>query len=257
VACEVRFPVVIKPPRRTPEWMQATGGFKVLRVDDKATLLRVGSDLLGATDELILQDWVAGGDDCMYSLLVCLDEQSHPATSCLVAHKIRQWPPDIGVGSLAEEVRADAIVENGLRLLQEQGYVGVGSLQWKRDSDSGKYFIIEMNARFTLGSPLFEACGVEATLSHYSLAAGLPLPECRTISHPGGKWICWKRDLASAYTHWKRGDLSIGDWRRSLRGRKRSADLWLSDPMPMLIDIGRKLRNGLSRSALKTLRGRR
>ncbi len=103
-----------------------------------------------------------------------------------------------------------------------------------------------MNTRFGLGSSLLEVCGIEATLSHYSLAAGLPLPQNRFMIQRGRKWICCKRDLASAYVHWRHGDLTVGQWFNSLRRRKRSAELDLRDPMPLLADIGRKLKNAIS-----------
>ena len=245
-AREMDFPLVIKPPRRSDAWMKATGGLKVLRADDPAALLNCAPGLLGVTDELILQAWVEGGDECMHSLYVCLDHLSRPVISSVVARKIRQWPPDIGVGSLSTEVREDELVDIGLRIMQKLGYVGTGSLQFKRDERSGDFFIIEMNTRFALGAPLLEASGIAATLCHYCLAAGLPLPQNRSITHRGRKWICWKRDLASAFVHWRRGDLTIGQWLSSLRGRKRSADLYFRDPMPLLADIGRKLKTAFS-----------
>jgi D-aspartate ligase len=245
-AREMHFPLVIKPPRRSEAWMKATDGFKVLRADDPAALLDCAPELLGVTDELILQTWVEGGDECMHSLYVCLDRESRPAVSSIVGRKLRQWPPDIGVGSLSIEVREDEIVEIGLRILQKFAYVGSGTVQFKRDERSGAFFIIEVNARFGLGSPLLEASGIAATHCHYCLAAGLPLPQDRSITQRGRKWICWKRDLASALAHWRRGELTVGQWLSSLRGRKRSADIHLRDPMPLLADIGRKLKTAFS-----------
>jgi hypothetical protein len=39
----------------------------------------------------------------------------------------------------------------------------------------------------------------------------------------------------------RRGELTIGAWLRSLRGRKRSADIMLRDPVPTLADVFGKL----------------
>ena len=108
--------------------MTGTGGFKVLRADDPPDLLKFARSLLGVMDELILQTWVEGGNECMHSLYVCLDHESRPAVPSIVARKLRQWPPEIGVGSLSTEVREDELVETGLRILQELGYVGSGCL---------------------------------------------------------------------------------------------------------------------------------
>jgi len=252
-AREMSFPLLLKPPRKTDEWMEASGGFKVLRVNDAEELLQIGPRLLAVSEELILQSWIPGPDANMHSLYICLDRQSQPLIDSLIAKKLRQWPPDIGVGALAVETRADEVVEAGLGILQGLGYIGPGSFQFKQDAASGKFYIIEMNARSPLNYPLCEACGIEATYTGYCAAAGLPLPDARTLSRPGSKWICWKTDLPSAYVHWKRGDLTIRDWLASLRGHKWSADFQWDDPQPLLADIIQKVKGGFSPKARQTL----
>lgn len=252
-AQEMNFPLILKPPRRSPEWMAASGGFKVLKVNHPGDLTGIAQPLLKAVDELILQTWIKGSDANMHSLYICLDRQSEPI-GCLVAKKIRQWPPDIGVGCMAVQVSIPEVVEAGMAVLQKLGYVGPGSLQFKQDEETKKFYMIEMNAgRPPLNYPLCEACGMEITYSGYCAAGGLPLPKARTITCPGAKWICWKTDLASAYAHWKRGDLTISEWLSSIRGHKWSADIQLDDPMPTLADWSQKIRTGFSNSAQKTL----
>jgi len=240
-AREMTFPLLLKPARHTPEWMNATGGFKVLKVDKAEALLQTAPALQPVAGELILQNWVRGPDANMHSLYICMNRQSEPL-ACIVAKKTRQWPPDVGCGSLAVEVREDAVVEPGLEMLKRLGYAGPGSFQFKKDEEDGRFYIIEMNAgRPALNFPLCEACGVEMIYTYYCAAAGRPLPENRTITRPGSKWIYWKTDLASALLHWKRGDLTIRGWFASIRGHKWSAGLQLDDPVPQLADMGRKV----------------
>lgn len=241
------FPVVVKPSRRSPEWMRASGGAKVLRVDDEAALAARCAPLLEVAPELVLQSWVPGPDDCMYSVFVCLDRESRPAMPPLVVRKLRQWPPEIGVGSLAEQVDEPALASLALEILRARGFVGTGSMQFKRDPRTGRFVVIEMNTRFALNFSLCEASGLDATWIHCLLAAGRPpLPDVR-VTRPGAKWICWKRDLASAAAYWRRGELSLVDWIRSLRGRKRAADLMWRDPMPTLADVWQKVRSRVRR----------
>ncbi len=245
---ELAFPIVVKPSRRSPAWMHATGGAKVLRVDDPDSLQKRCEPLLAATSALVLQQWIPGGDDCMYSVFVCLDGSGEPAMQSLVVRKLRQWPPEIGVGSLAEQVSEPELAAQALEILKARGFVGTGSLQFKRDADTGRFVVIEMNTRFALGFPICETSGIEATWIHCLLAAGRTVPASVSseIVTPGRKWICWKRDLASALTYWRRGELSIPDWLRSLRGRKRSADIMFRDPLPTLCDAWGKVSRFLS-----------
>jgi predicted ATP-grasp superfamily ATP-dependent carboligase len=238
---ELTFPIVLKPPRHTIKWIEATKGFKVFKVENAETLRHLVNTYLHVAGKLIVQTWVEGPDSNMHSFYSCLDRQSKPLTTCIIAKKIRQWPPDIGEGSLAMEVRIDEVAKIGLELLQKVGYAGPSSVQFKQDAVTKKFYIIEINTRPALNFQLFESCGVEMIHTYYCAIAGLPLPENRTITRPGSKWISWHKDLASAYAHWRRGDLSIREWITSLRGHKWTADIYLDDLMPFLIFIGRKI----------------
>lgn len=240
-AKEVRFPIVIKPPRHTVQWMKATGGLKVFKADDAETLRHLANKYLKIAEVFILQTWIEGPDANMHSFFSCLDHQSNPLTSCIIAKKIRQWPPDIGVGALSMQVEIPEVENTALELLGKVGYIGPSSVQFKQDEVSKKFYIIEVNTRPALNFGIFESCGVEMARTYYCASAGLPLPENRTITRPGGKWISWNKDLASAYAHWKRGDLSLKDYFSSLRGHKYSADIRREDLRPFLCFIGRKL----------------
>lgn len=235
------FPLIVKPARRSPEWMSATGGEKVLKIENPRTLGERVGPLFTVGVPIVLQSWIPGGDDCMFSVYVCLDRDHRPAMPPVVVQKLRQWPPETGVGCLSQEVEAPELAETALRLLAARDFVGTGSLQFKRDASNGSFVLIEMNTRFALGFPLCEASGVEATDIHCRLAAGEAVVATGEIPFRGRKWICWKRDLASAWVQWRRGRLSIREWIRTLAGKKRSADLMLADPMPLVLDLGARL----------------
>ncbi len=249
-AQEMRFPLILKPPRRTPEWMEISKGFKVLKVEDPDELLRIGPELI-ATGELILQDWVRGSEKNSRELSVCFDHQGQPLASLLLK-KIRQWPPDIGISSLAVEIPPDEVVSTSLKMLQEMNYAGLGQLEFKQDEETGQLYIIEMNVgRVALNFPLCEACGMEMLYTFYCTTAGLPLPDTRVITRPGSKWICWKWDILSAYAHWRRGELTFCEWVHSLRGSKWSADVQLDDPLPLPLEL---LQKGVGRLMQATRR---
>jgi predicted ATP-grasp superfamily ATP-dependent carboligase len=246
---EMSFPLVMKPPRHTVEWMEATGGLKVFKVDDAEALRMLVGKYLQVAGVLIFQTWVEGPDANMHSFYSCLDRQSDPLTSCVIARKIRQWPPDTGVGALAMQVQIDEVERIGLEILKKVGYIGPSSVQFKQDAVTKEFFIIEVNTRTGLNFQIFEACGVELTKTHFCAAAGLPLPKNRTITRPRGKWISWNKDLASAYVHWKRGDLTLQEWISSLHGHKWVADIHLDDLRPFLTFVGRKISGGKRLSA--------
>jgi predicted ATP-grasp superfamily ATP-dependent carboligase len=235
-AAELRFPCVLKPALRTPAWL-AGAGRKVIPCADPGALAVEYERVAPFADEFVVQEWIPGGDDEMYSLYSVLDARSEPL-AVVVAQKLRQWPPGTGCGSLAVERENPEVARQGLALLRSVGFRGPSSIQFKRDPRSGVYHFIEAN----VGRPALN----EMIHTLYCDAAGLPLPGARRVVRPGAKWICWKMDLASAWEHRRRGELGLSGWLRSLRGPKWHAIEAWRDPLPGLLEWTRKLRGALA-----------
>jgi hypothetical protein len=81
----------------------------------------------------------------------------------------------------------------------------------------------------------------------YCDALGLPLPSNREQQYLGVKWIDLRHDIQSALHYFRRGELTIAEWYRSVRGRKAFAVFSWSDPLPFLVDIWRAFSVLLSR----------
>ena len=71
----------------------------------------------------------------------------------------------------------------------------------------------------------------------YRDAAGLSLPDDRTQRYGGAKWINLLRDLQSGWYYWRRGELTIVHWIRSMRGPKAYAIFSWSDPGPFIAAV--------------------
>lgn len=237
----LRFPAIVKPPRRTPVW-EAEMREKVFRVESPSELLTLYDRAAPHAEALIAQEWIAGDERDQYTCNCYFDRESRPLAT-FVTRKIRQWPPQAGTGSLGEEVRNDDVLRATTALFQRAGFSGLAYLEMKRDSRSGEYLIVEPNVgRPTGRSATAEAGGVELLLTAYCDAVGLPLPESREQRYTGAKWIYWRADIQSAWWHWRRGQLSVRDWRRSIRGRRTDAVLSWRDPAPFVFDVWRTAR---------------
>ena len=81
----------------------------------------------------------------------------------------------------------------------------------------------------------------------YCDIVGQPLPRRRTQTYRGTKWIDVRHDLQSAFTLWRRGDLSPTDWVRSYRGPKTFAVASWRDPLPFLADLALGFRTAAAR----------
>jgi D-aspartate ligase len=235
----LRFPVVLKPSLKShPRWRSH---FNV-----KAAKLSTPGDLVSAYDRVggpaeaeavIAQQWIESGDASLFSCNCYFGRDSKPLVT-FVARKLRQWPPRVGTSSLGEECRNDVVLEETVRLFEGVRFRGLGYLEMKRDANTGEHFIIEPNVgRPTGRSAIAEAGGVELVYTKYCDAVGLPLPPALEQRYTGAKWVDLVRDFRSAVYYWRRGDLTLREWRRSWSGSKAHAVLSWSDPAPFLSDL--------------------
>lgn len=244
VAESLRYPCGVKPPVKSARWVSRTKA-KVILAGSPEELLDVYDRVHDWADELVVQEWVTGGDDQLFSCNAYFDRQSRPLVT-FVARKLRQWPPHVGTSSLGEECRNDVVLEETVRLFRAAGFHGLAYLEMKRDASSGEHLIIEPNVgRPTGRSAIAEAGGVDLVFTAYCDAVGLPLPERRVQTYGRTLWTDDRRDLQAALQMMRRHELTGRDWLTSMRGRRFHAVLSLSDPAPFMVDLAQSARRAL------------
>jgi D-aspartate ligase len=235
-AATLTYPCLLKPPRGVAGWTEQTSE-KALRAESADALLALYDRCREWTEVLVAQQWIEGSDADLFSCNTYFGEGAEPLVT-FIARKTRQWPPGTGKSASGEECRQDDVLAESMRLFRDVGLRGLGYLEFKRDSRTGEFFIIEPNiGRPTGRSAIAEAGGVELHYTMYCDAAGLPLPEARTQRYVGAKWMNVLRDLQSAHHYWRRGELTPREWLRSVRGKKAYAILSWNDPVPFLAAI--------------------
>lgn len=235
-AGDLRYPVVLKPRLKTAEWQRHTKA-KAFRAEGPEELLATYDRVGGWSDVMVVQEWIEGGEESLYSCNCYFDRSSQPVAT-FVARKLRQWPPLTGTSSLGEECRNDVVLDTTLALFHGVSYRGLGYVEMKRDARTGAHYIIEPNVgRPTGRSAIAEAGGVELLYAAYCDSAGLPGPANLTQRYGAAKWIYLRHDLQSALYWWRRGELSPAQWWRSVRGPKTEAVLAWRDPMPFVADV--------------------
>ena len=240
-AQELTFPCILKPPlHSSPEWDKKSKQ-KAYLLSSAEEFLVAYDRLAALSDILITQECIEGPISNLYSCNCYFNANSEPVVT-FVARKLRQWPPDTGDSSLGEECRNDAVLEETIRLFKSVQYRGLGYVEMKQDERTGKHFIIEPNiGRPTGRSAIAEAGGVELLYTMYCDALGWPLPPNREQQYGNAKWIYLGRDLQSAWFHWRRGQLTLKEWWRSLRGIKTDAIFSWTDLGPFLGDLQRAI----------------
>jgi D-aspartate ligase len=240
VADQLTFPIVVKPPVKTPAW-EATGD-KVRRYDDPRSWLDAVPALLSTSASLHVQEWIPGGDEQLYSCNVYISPRGGPVRS-FVARKLRQWPPHLGTSSLGEAVCDEAVRALAVRTLTTLPYVGLGYVEVKRDVRTGRHVVIEANVgRPTGRSAIAEAGGVELLLTMYLDAIGAELPSPVAQRDQTLRWMHVTRDLRAAAYYHRCGELGFQAWLASVRGPIVFADLDRHDLRPFLATVWRGLR---------------
>ena len=230
------YPAVLKPGVKTALWL-AGAKRRAFVVRSPSELLERYAEFGALTDALIAQTWIDGAATSLYSFNGYFDRASIPQAT-FIARKIRQWPPETGTSSLGEEVRDDEVLAASLHVFGSVAYEGLCYLEMKRDARTGTALIIEPNiGRPTGRSAIAERGGVELLLTAYHDALGEPLPDARTQTFRGVKWIYLRHDLQSALVEARRGRLTLRDWLRSIRGPKTEAVADWRDPWPFLGDM--------------------
>jgi predicted ATP-grasp superfamily ATP-dependent carboligase len=250
------FPCVLKPANHVG-WLQSAaimqaGGLpqKMLRADNAAEFARMYQLIRQFTDDFVIQEYIAGGDDCIYSFHAYYNQQAQPL-ACFVGRKIRTYPKDSGVSTYLELVKEPQVIALGKEILRKLNFVGPVKIDFKRDRERQKFFMLEINARFNLWHYLGAACGVNLPQLAYCDLTGAPIAlpaDYRTDV----RWLSFGDDLRGFLRSYHRdGDLSWREWLSSFRGKKVYDIFSWRDPYPFLRYAAAYTRRGIENRLVK------
>lgn len=232
LASEVSYPCVLKPSLATPTWRRQ--GLKIIPINDPDELVRQYGAARPYHDEFVLQEVVPGPDSALHFSLTYLNAAGS-SLAMFTGRKLRQWIPRFGISSMALSEWNQEVSDLSLHVLDALTYRGYGSVEFKRDPRNGRLLMTEVTARTWYPHALSERCGINLPFLAYADLLGHPLPEIPATYEQGAKWIDEVGDFRSARAYWREGELSLGDWARSYRGKKYWALLTWDDPLPGVV----------------------
>jgi predicted ATP-grasp superfamily ATP-dependent carboligase/CelD/BcsL family acetyltransferase involved in cellulose biosynthesis len=247
IARAVSTPCILKPfchlGWRTSEAVLGLGAgpVKGLRADTTADLDRMLARIASFSPEFVVQEFVPGGEDQVYSFHAYLDAAGCPLGR-YVGRKIRTFPSTAGVSTYLELVSEPALEREGLDVLARLGITGVAKLDYKRDPRSGRFLLLEVNPRYSLWNHLGAAAGVNLPLIAYRDLTDMP-PVPAAQARPGVRWLSLADDArAFARDYGPSGRLSLASWLWSLRGPKVFDVFSWDDSSPFVMGVSRGLR---------------
>lgn len=141
---DLQFPVILKMAHReSPSGAQLVFQHKYLRVDTFEELRRVLGELPPGQFPII-QEYIPGSGVGMSMLI-----RNGKAILAFQHRRLREYPPDGGVGVFCEAMPMDAkLFEQSEQLLLQMGWDGVAMVEYRGDPDTACYTFMEVNGRF-------------------------------------------------------------------------------------------------------------
>jgi D-aspartate ligase len=185
-------PLVIKPADKT--LVLAGVVERAVRAETNAEAEQAARRMLRQAPSLIVQEWIDGPEtEIFFSLFSC--DSDGKLLGLFPGRKLLCSPPMIGttaVCAAAPEAAAEMAAET-LSFIERVGYRGLGSLEFKRDTRTCQYVIIEPTVgRTDWQEEIATLCGINLPLLTYGAEIGLPkAPSSRATDS-----AAWRASLA-------------------------------------------------------------
>ncbi|OYU65088.1 MAG: FAD-dependent oxidoreductase, partial [Burkholderiales bacterium PBB5] len=128
--------------------------------------------------DLIVQEWIQGGDDSIFFCLQYMGSDGAPAAS-FTGRKLRAWPPQVGgtascMSAPEHHAELSAMTAQFFRAV---GFEGMGSMEYKRDARDGRFYVVEPTVgRTDFQQEVATVNGCNLPWAAYAYELGLPVP---------------------------------------------------------------------------------
>lgn len=256
---DITYPCILKPAVKNSKFRRQTLR-KAFRISTAQQLLDTYDLISGWEPEVIVQEWIAGGDDRVGFVLGYWNPRSQ-ALASFAGRKIRQWPPECGNTAFSEPAPTEwreELVSLTQDIYKTVGFRGLGSIEYKM-SPQGRPVIMEPTVgRTNYQSELAVVNGVNLPAIAYFDAMGMAPDVARLVdaSHQRRrttKLIDLASEFRSARFYCAASRLSWRSWLHSRRGRTYDMLYRLNDPAPSVLAVSRRLASFAKHSILKPL----
>ncbi len=231
---KLEFPVVIKPSIRDHFYEKTK--IKALRVNNKEQLIKGYQSVCRVIDpsEILVQEYIPGGPKNLYSF--CPFFKDGKVLTSIMGRRSRQHPMEFGHASTFVELvnipELKSIAEKFLGLI---GFYGIGEVEFMQDPRDGQYKLLEMNPRVWGWHSLAIAAGVNLPYLLYQDMVGekIEIPP----SPKEMKWVRLTTDIPTVIMEIVKGRMKVGEYLKSMRGKKEEAVFSVSDPLPFVMEM--------------------
>jgi len=225
----IKYPCLVKP-LDSPSFVSKFR-VKLFKVHNEAELLEALDKARDAHLEVFVQRLIPGFDDHMYTYDAYLDQKSQ-VINWVTCQKYRQFPINFGASTYLGHNYIPALHEIGSKFLSAVGFTGFAEIEFKKDSETGRFYMIEINVRLTNFDAFLAELGLNVPYTTYRELIGQPIQQ--NLPKADRRLAFWYayEDLISIKQYLKAGQLSIRQVISSLRQPKVYAIWDWNDPKP-------------------------
>ncbi|MCL2173866.1 carboxylate--amine ligase [Candidatus Saccharibacteria bacterium] len=182
---ELAFPVIIKPSN-TVSWHEHpfSGQAKVYKLYDRSEVKKVIENVAdsGYDSELIIQEFIPGGDDRLFDVVFYCDTSGKPRLMSFAQIGLQERTPT-GIGNATVLVNGfnefggtEVIKNNLIKFMRKLNYKGMAEFDLKYDERDQTFKVLEINPRQARCSYYLTVCGYNLAkyLADDLLGCGLP-----------------------------------------------------------------------------------
>ena len=228
-------PWVIKPAIKE-NFIYATKA-KAWRADSRAELIErftAAATLVGGPGEVMVQELIPGDGNQQFAY--CAFFKDGAAVGSMTVRRRRQHPAEFGRASTFVETTEEPLVEElSQRFLRAINYYGLVELEYKFDTRTGEYKLLDVNARTWGYHTLGLRAGVDFPYLLFADQMGRPLGNYR--APVGVKWIRLVTDLPTGALEIWRGRLKWREYLGSLTNIDIESVFCRDDPLPGFLEL--------------------
>ncbi len=231
----IKFPCLVKPtdsPTFVSTFRQKL--FKVYTMEELESAIKKATD---ANLDVIVQRIIPGFDDHMYTFDAYLNQDAK-VTHWTTCQKFRQFPINFGASVYTGQKYFPELYEIGAKFLEDIGFKGFAEIEFKKDADTGDFYLIEINVRTTnLNSLLFKS-GLNMPFFAYSELIGNPVEPYAIKKNTNLVFWYAYEDFLAVREYVKTGQLKLSQVLKSYLKPKAYAIWDWKDPVPAFSFMG-------------------
>ena len=180
----LQYPCVLKPSEKSYEYGALFK--KAYKVASPGEVEALYSEIAPVLADMVVQEWIEGSDSDIYFCLQYIGEKGDVVGS-FPGRKIRSWPPHIGgtASCTAAWEHEQELRETTAAFFRAVGFVGMGSMEYKRDTHRGRFYMVEPTVgRTDFQEEVATVNGCNLPLMAYCYELGLPVPPAHAVQPP-------------------------------------------------------------------------